>query len=233
MVTFSSSHTCHMWIISYFSTSVMWRHLKFLHMWRNFEFPHNCHTWKAKISPHDNFSSQIILVILVTNMRSAWNQVSISTKTDQLLNREWSLFGTKYLPNLAQGHIFCDHNCLMALTLLQRSNNVKCHPGLPLPIRAKVLCAQVSHRWQNHPTLLEVRRTQVSDAMRSRNHKRASLRSFIFKNRYVLGWELPEFFLSLIVKEFESKNATEPNTTWGEKLRLLGQYRSATSIYLG
>ena len=53
----------------------------------------------------------------------------------------------------------------------------------------------------------------MSDAMRSRNHKRASLRSFIFKNRYVLGWELPEFFLSLIEKEFESKNATEPNTT--------------------
>ena len=87
----------------------------------------------------------------------SWNQVSISTKKDQLLNPEWSLFGTKYLPDLAQGHIFCDYKCLMAFTLLQRSNNVKCHPGLPLPIMAKVLCAQVSHRWQIHPTLLEVR----------------------------------------------------------------------------
>ena len=57
MATFSTSHTCHMWRISDFSTSVMWRHLKFLHMWRNFQFPHNCHTWKAEIFPHDNFFS--------------------------------------------------------------------------------------------------------------------------------------------------------------------------------
>ena len=32
-------------------------HLKFFHMWRNFQFPHNCHTWKAEISPQDNFFS--------------------------------------------------------------------------------------------------------------------------------------------------------------------------------
>ena len=70
MATFSTSHTCHMWRISDFSTSVMQRHLKFLHMWRNFQFPHNCHTWKAEICPHDNFSPLIILVILVTNIRS-------------------------------------------------------------------------------------------------------------------------------------------------------------------
>ena len=57
MVTFSTSHTCHMWRISDFSTFVMWRHLKFLHMWRNFQFPHKCHAWKAKISPHGNFFS--------------------------------------------------------------------------------------------------------------------------------------------------------------------------------
>ena len=31
-----------------FFTSVIWRQLKFLH---------NCHTWKADISPHDNFFS--------------------------------------------------------------------------------------------------------------------------------------------------------------------------------
>ena len=61
MATFSTSHTCHMWRISDFSTSVMWRHLKFLHMWRNFQFPHNCHTWKAEISPHDNFFSTNII----------------------------------------------------------------------------------------------------------------------------------------------------------------------------
>ena len=54
MATFSTSHTCHMWRISDFSTSVMWRHLKFLHMWKNFQFPHNCHTWRAEIFPHDN-----------------------------------------------------------------------------------------------------------------------------------------------------------------------------------
>ena len=35
--------------------------LKFLHMWRNFKFPHNCHTWKAEISPHDNFFSTNII----------------------------------------------------------------------------------------------------------------------------------------------------------------------------
>ena len=44
MAKFSTSHTCHMWRISDFSTSVKWRHLKFLHIWRNFQFPHNCHT---------------------------------------------------------------------------------------------------------------------------------------------------------------------------------------------
>ena len=32
MATFSTSHTCQMWRISDFSTSVMGRHLKFLHM---------------------------------------------------------------------------------------------------------------------------------------------------------------------------------------------------------
>ena len=30
-------------------------------MWRNFQFPHNCHTWKAEISPHDNFFSTNII----------------------------------------------------------------------------------------------------------------------------------------------------------------------------
>ena len=30
-------------LISDFSTSVMWRHLKLLHMWRNFRFLHICH----------------------------------------------------------------------------------------------------------------------------------------------------------------------------------------------
>ena len=28
---------------------------KFLQMWRNFQFPHNCHTWKAEISLRDIF----------------------------------------------------------------------------------------------------------------------------------------------------------------------------------
>ena len=70
MATFSKSHTCHNWRISDFSTSVMWRHLKFLHMWRNFKFPHNCHTWKAKFLHMTTFSPLIILVILVTNLRS-------------------------------------------------------------------------------------------------------------------------------------------------------------------
>ena len=70
MATFSTSHTCHMWRISDFSTSVMWRHLKFLHMWRHFQFPNNCHIRKAEVSPHDNLSPLILLVISVTNMRS-------------------------------------------------------------------------------------------------------------------------------------------------------------------
>ena len=26
-------------------------------MWRNFQFPHNCHTWKAEISPRAIFYS--------------------------------------------------------------------------------------------------------------------------------------------------------------------------------
>ena len=58
---FSTSHTCHMWRISDFSTSVMWRHLKFLHMWRNFQFPHDGRTWKAEISSHENFFSRNII----------------------------------------------------------------------------------------------------------------------------------------------------------------------------
>ena len=57
MATFSTSHTCHKWRISDFSTSVTWRHLKFLHMCRNFQFPHNCHLRKAEVSPHDNISN--------------------------------------------------------------------------------------------------------------------------------------------------------------------------------
>ena len=36
----------------------LWQNFpKFLHMWRNFQFSHNCHIWKAEISPHDNFFS--------------------------------------------------------------------------------------------------------------------------------------------------------------------------------
>ena len=57
MATFSTSHTCHMWRISDFSTYFMWRHLKFLHMWRNFQFPHNCDSWKAEMSQHEIFIS--------------------------------------------------------------------------------------------------------------------------------------------------------------------------------
>ena len=34
--TFSTLNTCQMWRNSDFSTFVMWRNLKFLHMWRNF-----------------------------------------------------------------------------------------------------------------------------------------------------------------------------------------------------
>ena len=49
-----------MWRISDFSTSVMWNFF--------FWFPHNCHTLKAGNSPH--FSPRIILVLLVTNMKS-------------------------------------------------------------------------------------------------------------------------------------------------------------------
>ena len=30
-------------------------------MWRNFKFPHNCHTWKAEIFHHDNFFSKNII----------------------------------------------------------------------------------------------------------------------------------------------------------------------------
>ena len=61
MATFSTSHTCQMWRISDFSTSVMGRHLKFLHMQRIFLFPCNRHTWKAENSPHGNFFSTYII----------------------------------------------------------------------------------------------------------------------------------------------------------------------------
>ena len=61
MATFSTSHICHMWRISDFSTSVIWTHLKFLHMWKYFQFPHKCHTWKAEIFPQDNFFSKKLI----------------------------------------------------------------------------------------------------------------------------------------------------------------------------
>ena len=41
--------------ISDFSTSVMWRNVKLIHMWRNFRFLHICHVQKFEISPHDRF----------------------------------------------------------------------------------------------------------------------------------------------------------------------------------
>ena len=74
MATFSTSHTCHMWRISDFSTSVMWRHLKFLHMWRNFQFSHNCHTWKAEMSLHDNFFSTNIIRDICDKYQVWFNQ---------------------------------------------------------------------------------------------------------------------------------------------------------------
>ena len=49
-------HICH-FFPQFLSTSVMWKFLIFLHMWRNFQFPHNRHTWKAEISSHDNLFS--------------------------------------------------------------------------------------------------------------------------------------------------------------------------------
>ena len=55
MATFSTSNTCQMWRISDFSTYVMGRHLKFLHMWRNFRNLHICYVEKLEISPHDIF----------------------------------------------------------------------------------------------------------------------------------------------------------------------------------
>ena len=55
MATFSTSNTCQMWRISDFSTYVMGRHLKFLHMWRNFRNLLICYVEKLEISPHDIF----------------------------------------------------------------------------------------------------------------------------------------------------------------------------------
>ena len=71
--------------ISDFSTSVMWRNLIFLNIWRTFWFPHNRHTWKAENSPHGNFSPLIILVILVTSMRSSgpiWKHTGDKSQTN-------------------------------------------------------------------------------------------------------------------------------------------------------
>ena len=56
------------WYLSFFSTNVLLGSI-FLQNF-NFQFPHNCHTWKAEICPHDNFFSTNILVILVRNIRS-------------------------------------------------------------------------------------------------------------------------------------------------------------------
>ena len=55
MATFSTSNTCQMWRISDFSTYVMGKHLKFIHMWRNFRNLHICYVEKLEISPHDIF----------------------------------------------------------------------------------------------------------------------------------------------------------------------------------
>ena len=55
--------------VRFLHISTMWRNLKLLHMLRNFRFLHICHAYKFEISPHDNFSPHISYVIYVTNMR--------------------------------------------------------------------------------------------------------------------------------------------------------------------
>ena len=63
----------------------------FFDMQRNCQIPHNCHTWKAKISLYDNFSP---LIILVTNMRS---DTDIRADKQILFAKLTSIYSTKIL----------------------------------------------------------------------------------------------------------------------------------------
>ena len=47
--------------VRFLHISTMWRNLKLLHMWRNFRFLHICHAYKFEISPHDKFFSTYLI----------------------------------------------------------------------------------------------------------------------------------------------------------------------------
>ena len=47
--------------VRFLHISTMWRNLKLLHMWRNFRFLHICHAYKFKISSHDKFFSTSLI----------------------------------------------------------------------------------------------------------------------------------------------------------------------------
>ena len=68
-----------MWKISDFSTSVMWRNVKLIHMWRNFRFLLICHVQNLKFLHMTDFFSTDTVLVSVTNMRYAGTQTMKGT----------------------------------------------------------------------------------------------------------------------------------------------------------
>ena len=126
---FSTSYTCQMWrnirflhighvekfqITQHvetfldFSTSVMWRSLKLLHMWRNFWFVHICHVYKSEI-----FSTwQIFLHI--SNLWYLW-QIS-GMCPNRLLNFSRGASLASYLPRPCTAYSSVAHRPCLAGT---------------------------------------------------------------------------------------------------------------------
>ena len=76
-----------------FSTSVMWRNLKLIHMWTNFSFLHMFHVQNFEISPHDRFflhgpgplaHDKMLQLNLPTNIYKSSNNKSYQQKTTNL-----------------------------------------------------------------------------------------------------------------------------------------------------
>ena len=63
-----------------FSTSVMWRNLKLIHMWTNFSFLHMFHVQNFEISPHDRFFS----TDMIRDIRDKYDVYSQSGSTHHI-----------------------------------------------------------------------------------------------------------------------------------------------------
>ena len=98
----------------------------------NFQFPHNCHMWKAEISPHDNFSPLMILVVLVTNIRSSWfDSFWIAPKQEDKMVQSQEVFGGGAVPSRCVRRFW--RNCRVWCSLKAGSQPWNCLLSRPPP----------------------------------------------------------------------------------------------------